>query len=50
MNVPWVLQNYKPGNPASILYIKNLAKDVIVDDFYYIFGELLYSDDFISNL
>jgi hypothetical protein len=33
-----VLQNYTPGNPASVLYIKNLAKDVVHDDFYYVFG------------
>lgn len=35
-----VVQNYTPGNPAPVLYIKNLAKDVIADDFYVIFGEL----------
>ncbi|KAL5231461.1 hypothetical protein ABZP36_030237 [Zizania latifolia] len=28
-----------PGNPASVLYVKNLAKDVIHDDFYHVFGE-----------
>ena len=33
-----VLQNYTPGNPASVLYIKNLAKDFVHDDFYYVFG------------
>jgi U11/U12 small nuclear ribonucleoprotein SNRNP65 len=33
-----LLQNYTPGNPASVLYIKNLAKDVVHDDFYYVFG------------
>lgn len=33
------LQNYTPGNPSSVLYIKNLAKDVTHDDFYYIFGK-----------
>ncbi|KAF5185782.1 U11/U12 small nuclear ribonucleoprotein [Thalictrum thalictroides] len=27
------------GNPATVLYIKNLAKDVI-DDFCYLFGSL----------
>lgn len=36
----WIVQNYTPGNPAPVLYIKNLAKDVIADDFYLIFGEL----------
>ncbi|KAF2556800.1 hypothetical protein F2Q68_00013097 [Brassica cretica] len=30
--------NYTAGNPSLVLYIKNLAKDVITDDFYYIFG------------
>lgn len=35
-----VVQNYTAGNPAPVLYIKNLAKDVIADDFYFIFGEL----------
>uniref|UniRef100_A0A0E0GLU1 RRM domain-containing protein n=1 Tax=Oryza nivara TaxID=4536 RepID=A0A0E0GLU1_ORYNI len=34
-----MFKNYTPGNPASVLYIKNLAKDVIQDDFYYVFGE-----------
>ena len=27
-----------PGNPASVLYVKNLAKDVVSEDFYFIFG------------
>uniref|UniRef100_J3LND9 RRM domain-containing protein n=1 Tax=Oryza brachyantha TaxID=4533 RepID=J3LND9_ORYBR len=35
-----MFKNYTPGNPASVLYIKNLAKDVIQDDFYYVFGSL----------
>lgn len=35
-----VAQNYTTGNPAPVLYIQNLAKDVIADDFYFIFGEL----------
>lgn len=34
------LQNYAAGNPANVLYIKNLAKDVVVDDFHFIFGKL----------
>ena len=34
------MQNYTAGNPAPVLYIKNLAKDVVADDFYFIFGEL----------
>ncbi|KAG5557621.1 hypothetical protein RHGRI_007766 [Rhododendron griersonianum] len=33
-------QNYAAENPASMLYIKNLVKDVVVDGFYFIFGEL----------
>ena len=35
----FLLQNYTPGNPATVLYIKNLAKDVTHDDFFYVFGE-----------
>ncbi|XP_057437670.1 U11/U12 small nuclear ribonucleoprotein 65 kDa protein [Lotus japonicus] len=35
-----MFKNYTPGNPAPVLYIKNLAKDVIADDFYFIFGSL----------
>ncbi|MQL91397.1 hypothetical protein Taro_024018 [Colocasia esculenta] len=35
-----MFKNYTPGNPATVLYMKNLAKDVIVDDFYFIFGSL----------
>ncbi|CAA7030099.1 unnamed protein product [Microthlaspi erraticum] len=31
--------NYTAGNPSLVLYIKNLAKDVNVDDFYYIFAQ-----------
>lgn len=42
-----MLQNYTPGNPAPVLYIKNLAKDVIVDDFYFIFGK--YFEDGCSQ-
>ncbi|CAA7048698.1 unnamed protein product, partial [Microthlaspi erraticum] len=33
-----MFKNYTAGNPSLVLYIKNLAKDVTVDDFYYIFG------------
>ncbi|KAL2930711.1 U11/U12 small nuclear ribonucleoprotein 65 kDa protein [Bienertia sinuspersici] len=35
--------NYTAGNPASVLYIKNLAKDVVPDDFYFIFGSFFGS-------
>ncbi|XP_014491248.1 U11/U12 small nuclear ribonucleoprotein 65 kDa protein isoform X1 [Vigna radiata var. radiata] len=38
-----MFKNYTAGNPAPVLYVKNLAKDVIVDDFYYIFGSLFGS-------
>lgn len=34
-----MFKNYTPGNPAAVLYIKNLAKDVTHDDFFYVFGE-----------
>ncbi|XP_034686348.1 U11/U12 small nuclear ribonucleoprotein 65 kDa protein-like isoform X3 [Vitis riparia] len=40
-----MFKNYMAGNPAPVLYIKNLAKDVIVDDFYFIFGSLFGSVD-----
>ncbi|KAF0921566.1 hypothetical protein E2562_009767 [Oryza meyeriana var. granulata] len=40
-----MFKNYTPGNPASVLYIKNLAKDVIQDDFYYVFGSLFENMD-----
>ncbi|KAL5547126.1 hypothetical protein UlMin_006813 [Ulmus minor] len=40
-----MFKNYTAGNPASVLYIKNLAKDVVVDDFYYIFGSMFGSTD-----
>ncbi|GKV07531.1 hypothetical protein SLEP1_g19291 [Rubroshorea leprosula] len=40
-----MFKNYAAGNPASVLYIKNLAKDVVPDDFYFIFGSLFGSFD-----
>lgn len=40
-----MFKNYMAGNPAPVLYIKNLAKDVVVDDFYFIFGSLFGSVD-----
>ncbi|XVE90090.1 hypothetical protein DITRI_Ditri20bG0049100 [Diplodiscus trichospermus] len=40
-----MFKNYTAGNPASVLYIKNLAKDVVAEDFYYIFGSLFGSVD-----
>lgn len=36
-----LLQNYTAGNPSPVLYIKNLAKDVVADDFYFIFGKFV---------
>ncbi|XP_077235945.1 RNA-binding (RRM/RBD/RNP motifs) family protein isoform X2 [Tasmannia lanceolata] len=38
-----MFKNYTAGDPATVLYIKNLAKDVVVDDFYFIFGSLFGS-------
>ncbi|XP_022152395.1 U11/U12 small nuclear ribonucleoprotein 65 kDa protein isoform X2 [Momordica charantia] len=32
-----MFKNYTAGSPTSVLYIKNLAKDVVNDDLYYIF-------------
>ncbi|KAL0003499.1 hypothetical protein SO802_017280 [Lithocarpus litseifolius] len=40
-----MFKNYAAGNPASVLYIKNLAKDVIAEDFYFIFGSLFGTID-----
>ncbi|PAN49872.1 hypothetical protein GQ55_9G491400 [Panicum hallii var. hallii] len=40
-----MFKNYTPGNPAAVLYIKNLAKDVTHDDFFYVFGSLFESMD-----
>ncbi|XP_045795565.1 U11/U12 small nuclear ribonucleoprotein 65 kDa protein [Trifolium pratense] len=40
-----MFKNYLPGNPASVLYIKNLAKDVIADDFYLLFGSFFGSTE-----
>ncbi|KAL6546165.1 hypothetical protein OROGR_010039 [Orobanche gracilis] len=37
--------NYTAGDPTSVLYVKNLAKDVVVDDFYFIFGSFFGSVD-----
>ncbi|KAK2966901.1 hypothetical protein RJ640_029248, partial [Escallonia rubra] len=40
-----MFKNYTSGNPAPVLFIKNLAKDVVADDFYYVFGSLFGSID-----
>lgn len=44
-----MFKNYTAGNPATILYIKNLAKDVVVDDFYFIFGSLFGSVEAVRS-
>ncbi|CAN1813835.1 U11/U12 small nuclear ribonucleoprotein 65 kDa protein [Linum perenne] len=38
-------KNYTIGNPATVLYIKNLSKDVVPDDFSYVFGSLFGSPE-----
>lgn len=38
-----MFKNYTAGNPTNVLYIKNLSKDVVADDFYYIFGAFFES-------
>ncbi|CAK9150409.1 unnamed protein product [Ilex paraguariensis] len=38
-----MFKNYTAGCPASVLYIKNLAKDVVADNLYFIFGSLFGS-------
>ncbi|XP_058107735.1 U11/U12 small nuclear ribonucleoprotein 65 kDa protein isoform X2 [Magnolia sinica] len=38
-----MFKNYTAGNPSTVLYIKNLAKDVVADDFYFMFGSLFGS-------
>ncbi|OAP12414.1 hypothetical protein AXX17_AT1G09100 [Arabidopsis thaliana] len=40
-----MFKNYTAGNPSVVLYIKNLAKDVVIDDFYYIFGSQFESSE-----
>ncbi|XP_048444675.1 U11/U12 small nuclear ribonucleoprotein 65 kDa protein-like [Pyrus x bretschneideri] len=40
-----MFKNYAAGNAALVLYIKNLAKDIVADNFYYIFGSLFGSID-----
>ncbi|XP_068637308.1 U11/U12 small nuclear ribonucleoprotein 65 kDa protein [Aristolochia californica] len=44
-----MFKNYTSGNPAKVLYIKNLAKDVSVDDFYFIFGSFFGSIEAARN-
>ncbi|GAB2235444.1 hypothetical protein Droror1_Dr00025869 [Drosera rotundifolia] len=40
-----MFKNYTAGNPTNVLYIKNLAKGMVVDDIYYTFGSLFGSID-----
>ncbi|CAH9127474.1 unnamed protein product [Cuscuta epithymum] len=40
-----VFKNYSVGDPSRVLYIKNLSRDVITDDFYFIFGSFFESTD-----
>ncbi|KAL3506680.1 hypothetical protein ACH5RR_032062 [Cinchona calisaya] len=40
-----MFKNYSAGNPSPVLYIKNLAKDVVADDFYFIFGSFFGNID-----
>ncbi|KAJ0979140.1 hypothetical protein J5N97_014614 [Dioscorea zingiberensis] len=44
-----MFKNYAAGNPATVLYIKNLAKDVVVDDFYFVFGSLFESGEAVRS-
>lgn len=44
-------KNYTTGDPTPVLYVKNLAKDIVVDDFYFIFGSFFGSiNEAKSNL
>ncbi|KAH6777118.1 RNA-binding family protein [Perilla frutescens var. frutescens] len=38
-------KNYSAGDPTPVLYNKNLAKDVVIDDLYFIFGSFFESMD-----
>ncbi|XP_073304879.1 U11/U12 small nuclear ribonucleoprotein 65 kDa protein isoform X1 [Primulina huaijiensis] len=38
-------KNYTTGDPTPVLYVKNLAKDVVVDDFCFIFGSFFGNID-----
>ncbi|KAK9170635.1 hypothetical protein Syun_002775 [Stephania yunnanensis] len=40
-----MFKNYAAGNPSTVLYIKNLSKDVVADDFFFIFGSVFASVD-----
>ncbi|KAK9102320.1 hypothetical protein Sjap_019574 [Stephania japonica] len=40
-----MFKNYSAGIPSTVLYIKNLSKDVVADDFFFIFGSVFASVD-----
>ncbi|KAG9148320.1 hypothetical protein Leryth_012264 [Lithospermum erythrorhizon] len=44
-----MFKNYTAGNPTPVLYVKNLAKDVVAEDFYYLFGSLFGSIDMAKS-
>ncbi|CAM8956779.1 unnamed protein product [Rhodiola kirilowii] len=44
-----MFKNYSAGNPAPVLYIKNLSKDVVPDDFYFLFGSLFRDLEMIKS-
>ncbi|CAN6443965.1 unnamed protein product [Victoria cruziana] len=44
-----MFKNYTPGDPSPVLYIKNLAKDVVANDFYYIFGSFFGSVEAVRS-
>lgn len=50
LEISWIFQNYTTGSPTSVLYIKNLAKDVLNDDLYYIFGQFPRSNSAIMHI
>ncbi|KAG0609788.1 hypothetical protein M758_7G014000 [Ceratodon purpureus] len=33
-----ILKNYSAGTPSQVLYIKNLAKEVVSEDIFYVYG------------
>ncbi|CAM8947860.1 unnamed protein product [Rhodiola kirilowii] len=44
-----MFKNYSAGNPAPVLYIKNLSKDVVPSDFYFLFGSLFGDLEMIKS-
>jgi hypothetical protein len=35
-----MFKNYTPGNATQVLYIKNLAKEVTLEDLHFVYGQL----------